>query len=224
MLAGVAWMGFLFVQGPTFRINTVTVEGLSHLTREDAVRLAAIPPGATQPSLPKREIERRIEAEPWVASARVRRRLPDAIVIQIEERRPGAVVDIGGTDLWVVSVDGYWLGERSVAETQALSVRDVVDVVPVRGERVESETVLNAVRVATGLSDELRSITRVISAPSVERTALILEDEVEIFIGDSDDLALKDRIAREILSKQKGRVVYINVRVVSSPTWRGLDQ
>jgi cell division protein FtsQ len=104
-----------------------------------------------------------------------------------------------------------------------IPIRDIEAVTPVAGTRIRSESLLNAVRVAAGLSDELRSVTRMISAPSVEKTALITHDEIQIYIGDVEGLEEKDRVARAILEKEKGKLVYINVRVASSPTWRGLD-
>ena len=86
-----------------------------------------------------------------------------------------------------------------------------------------SKELLNATKVATGLSPELKAMTRAISAPTVDKTAVITNDDVEIFIGAATQLAAKDRIIREILRREKGKVVYINVRVVERPTWRGLD-
>ncbi len=66
-------------------------------------------------------------------------------------------------------------------------------------------------------------MTRAISAPTVDKTAVITNDDVEIYIGAATQLAAKDRLIREILRREKGKVVYINVRVVERPTWRGLD-
>lgn len=212
-----------FVSGPTFQVDSIEISGTRHLTREAVIGLAAVPDGTSLLRVDGRAVRTRIEADPWVASVVVKRRLPDTLVIEVTEREPAAVIDTGGTDLWVVSADGYWLGERTSAETGTLSIRDLEEVDPQPGKPVASETLINAVRIAAGLSDELRARTRVISAPTIERTALILEDDIEVFIGDSEDLELKDRVAREILEEQKGRLVYINVRVVSSPTWRGLD-
>lgn len=212
-----------FASGPTFHVDSIEVSGTRHLTPEAVLGLAAVPDGISLLRVDRRAIRTRIEADPWVAAAEVKRRLPDTLVIEVSEREPAAVIDTGGTELWVVSADGYWLGERTSAETGTLSIRDLEEVDPQPGRRASSETLINAVRIAAGLSDELRARTRVISAPTIERTALILEDDIEVFIGDSEDLELKDRVAREILEEQKGRLVYINVRVVSSPTWRGLD-
>jgi len=134
-----------------------------------------------------------------------------------------AVVDTGGTALWVVASDGVWLGERSDAESATVVVRDVGGLRPVAGRRSSSKELANAIVVARGMSEELRSMTRAISAPTIDKTAILTEDDVEIFVGDADQIADKDRIAREILEREKGKVVYINVRVVDRPTWRGLE-
>ena len=212
-----------FASGPTFFVDSIEVKGARHLTRDTVLELARVPDGTSLMRVDKRAVRSRIEADPWVASAVISRRLPGTLVIEVMERKPAAVIDTGGTELWVVSADGYWLGERTASETGTLSIRDLDEVDPVPGERASSDTLINAVRIASGLSDQLRARTRVISAPTIERTALILDDDIEVFIGDAEGLELKDRIAREILEEQAGRLVYINVRVVSSPTWRGLD-
>jgi hypothetical protein len=34
----------------------------------------------------------------------------------------------------------------------------------------------------------------------------------------------KDAVITSILARQKGKLVYINVRTPDRPTWRGLDQ
>lgn len=212
-----------FASGPAFFVDSIEVSGTRHLNRDAVLSLARVPGGTSLLRLDKRAVRTRIEADPWVASVVISRRLPGTLVIELTEREPAAVIDSGGTELWVVSADGYWLGERTAAETGTLSIRDLEEVDPAPGKQASSETLINAVRIASGLSDQLRARTRVISAPTIERTALILDDDIEVFIGDAEGLELKDRIAREILEEQEGRLVYINVRVVSSPTWRGLD-
>lgn len=222
-LAALGWGLHALFTGPAFQTREIEVRGTRELSRDDVLLLAEVPPDVALLELDTRGVRRRVQADPWVESAQVSRRLPDTLVIEIVERVPGAIVDTGGADLWIVSVDGHWLGTRTTEASGTLSIREVGDITPEAGERVESEVVMNAVKVASGLSPELRARTRMISAPTIERTALILDDETEVFIGEAEDLALKDRIAREILAREK-RVVYINVRVPSSPTWRGLGR
>jgi len=83
--------------------------------------------------------------------------------------------------------------------------------------------VTNALAVLRGLSPELKAQVKAISAPSVDKTALVLNDGVQVFIGSATEMARKDLITRGILAREKN-IVYINVRVVDRPTWRGLEQ
>ena len=217
------WGALAATRAPMFRVDSIQTIGGRHLDRAAILKIAAIPPNTALPWLPVSAIERRLERSAWVEKARVSRDYPSTVRIAIQERRPVAVVDAGGTDLWVVSTDGHWLGRRSAEESGVVVVRDVGDVKPAVGARVVSKELLNAVKVATGMSPQLKAMTRAISASTVDKTAIITNDDVEIYIGSATQLAAKDRLIREILRREKGKVVYINVRVVERPTWRGLD-
>jgi len=219
-----AWGVVSLYQAPLFRVQKIVVTGVSHLDRAAVLKLAAIPDDATLPRINPRKISAAIEADPWVAAVRVDRDFPRTVRLEVTERRPVAVVDAGGTQLWVVSTDGYWLGRRSGEESGVVVVRDIERLAPKAGTKARSPELTNAVRIIAGLSDELRAQTRLVSAPGIEKTALITDDDVEIFFGEATQIAKKDRIAREILKSEKGKVVYINVRVVESPTWRGLNE
>lgn len=223
LVAMLAWGVVAVTRLPALAITRVEVTGNKHLDEATVRKLARVGVGSSIVWLPKRSIERRMRSHPWVNEVRVDRDFPDTVRIRVTERTPAIVVDNGGSSLWVVSADARWLGERSVAETGLPVVRDVEMSDPRPGARVDSAETLNALNVVAGLSDELLSMTRVISAPSIEKTALITHDDVEVFVGDATDIRMKDRIAREILRTQAGKVVYINVRVIDSPTWRGLD-
>lgn len=211
---------------PAFGVKAVTVEGTRHLDPDAVIARAQVEEGTSLIWLSKRRISRRLMADPWVRRVEIDRDFPGAVRIIVEERVPAVSIDTGGAEYLVVSSDGLWLGERSAVESDVPVVRDVELPAspPKAGTKVASETILNVIRVVGGLSDELLAITRVISAPSIEKTALITTDDVQVFVGDAQDIAKKDRIVREILRTEKGKVVYINVRVVDSPTWRGLDQ
>ena len=210
-------------RAPLFSVKTVEVAGATHLTRSVVLKRAAIPSDSTLLRVPAKEIEKRLAGEPWVSSARVSRRFPGTLVLTIVERRAVALVDIGGTSLWLVDIDAHWLGRRSGEDTAAvMTIRDIESLKPRAGAQSKSPELKNALAVFVGLSPELREITKTISAPTVDKTALITNKDVQVFVGSSDDISKKDQVAREILAKQKN-VVYVNVRVVDRPTWRGLD-
>jgi cell division protein FtsQ len=73
------------------RVDEIRVEGRA--TTDRATILAALGAGPGTPILavdPARA-ERRLEALPWVSSAMIERRLPDAVYVRLVERRPMAL-------------------------------------------------------------------------------------------------------------------------------------
>ena len=207
---------------PIFPVKSVVVTGLQRLTREQVLQQAAIPADATLPRLSAAEIERRLEADPWIARVRIVRHYPSTIELRVAERTPMAIVDAGGTKLWLVDGLAVWLVKASSDQSSTLpSIRDIENLAPKAGTQSPSLELRNALQVWQGLSAEMRGRVKTISAPTVDRTALILAHGVQVFVGSSSDIAKKDQVARAILAQHEN-VVYVNVRVVNRATWRGL--
>ncbi len=223
-LAVSVWAVSALARSEIFRLERIVVSGTRHLTADEVRALAQVPDGSTLFTISTRRIERAVATSPWVEEVAASREFPHGLRVNVTERVPVIVVDAGGKDLWVVSRDGRWLGERSAVESGVPVVRDVERPVARPGRRVEAPEILNAASLASALSDEMLAQTAYISAPSIERTAIVTKDEVEVFFGQARDVATKERIALEILRREKGRVVYVNVRVVESPTWRGIGE
>jgi cell division protein FtsQ len=215
----------LIYRSSVFSIGRVDVVGARRLTKDQVRAIAQVPADATLLRLPVRDIEARLRRSPWVATAEVSRDFPDGLRIRITEREPAALVDAGGSAIWQVDATGVWLAPDSGETTSSLVlIRDVPGLDPAPGRRTRSETLMNAVEVARQLDTYLRPLVRTVVAPAIDKTALITADDVEIFVGSSDDIARKQEIARKILQQQAGKVVYINVRSVDRPTWRGLPE
>jgi cell division protein FtsQ len=213
----------LLMRSSVFTVTTVEVQGVDRLSEEEVLALAAVPDDATLLRFPAGDVADRLLANPWIEDVSVNRDFPDTMVITVVERTPSAQLDLG-EQYWVVDSEGYVLEEKSLEETSTLVVvRDVQDAQPVIGERVEEEELLNALAVLSGLSDELRDQVRTVSAVSVDETALITEDGIEILFGEATEVERKDVVTREILEQQEGLVVFIDVRTVDVPVWRGLE-
>lgn len=225
LLAVVAaiWGVNALLDASVFAVESVEVTGVTRLTEQHVIDLAGIPGDATLLNIGTAKIVQRIEADPWVDSVELDRDFPSTLKIAVTERVPVVMVDAGGTDLWLVDADATWLGPRTADDTDTVTIRDVADLEPAAGTKATSKELINAIAVARGIGEELRSATRAVSAPSIEKTAIITNDDIEVFVGDAENITDKARIATEILEREKGKVVYINVRVVDRPTWRGLE-
>jgi cell division protein FtsQ len=212
----------LLYRAPIFVVGRVEVVGVAHLTAARVRALAAVPGDATLIRFPADAVAERVARDPWVEAVSVSRVFPDGMRIRVTERRPVALVDAGKV-FWLIDAGGFVIARRSTEDTASLPViRDVPGLDPKAGRKSSSEPLLNAVRVLAGMSPEIVSTVRAISAATIDGTTLFTKDRIEIVVGEASDLATKDMLARRILTEQHGKVVSIDVRTVDRPTWRGL--
>lgn len=224
-IGALTWGAVALYRSDAFAIERVDVVGNDRVTAEEILELAEVPEDATLLRFPGAAIGARLESDPRIARAAVTRDFPDAMRIRVDERTPEAYVDLGTSTLLVVDPDAFVVATETPEATSTLVVvRDIPPFEPVPGEIAQSAELKNALSVLGGLSSELRERVRAISAPSIDKTTLITTDGIEILVGPVDDMARKDLIARRILDEQAGKVVYINVRSVDRPTWRGINK
>lgn len=211
-------------RSPLFTVSRVEVEGADNLGAERVTALARVPSDASLLRFPADAVAARVGTDPWVESVTVSRVFPDGMRIRVVERRPVAMVD-AQTTFWLIDATGMVIAKRSAEQTSAaIVIRDVpgLDLKP--GRRTVSEPLLNAVKVLNGLSTDVISQVKSVSAPTVDGTTLFTRDKVEIVIGQAAEIAKKDALVRRILDEQRGKVVSIDVRTTDRPTWRGLTK
>jgi cell division protein FtsQ len=209
-------------RAPIFPVTAIRVTGNHRLTGTQVAAAAHVPVGTTLLRVQAGAIEQSLKTQPWIGEAKVIRHFPGTLELHITERTPVAIVDAGGTHVWLVDGSGVWIANASTEPSSALpTIRDVEGLAPRAGVASPSPELRNALQVWQGISPELRAKVRGISAPTIDKTALILAHGVQVFIGSSEEVSQKDARARLILSKYKN-VVYINVRVLNSVIVRSL--
>lgn len=228
---------------PLFSIKQVTVSGVEHLTGAEMTTLANVPSDTTLLRVDAGAIEQSILRDAWVADVDVQRVFPDTLNLAVTERKIGATVEVTSkdgatTETWALSTDGMWLCAIPEEGSQAaeglspkifedaaavLSIKDVgPGVSPQIGAYCTDDLITNALDVVTGLTTELKEQVVSVSAQSAESTKLTLGSNVEIDFGVAEDIREKERICLQLLADNPGKVAYINVRVVESPTWRAV--
>jgi cell division protein FtsQ len=88
-------VGRLLSDSDFFRIDSVRVADLQRVSREEILSLSDIQPGMNIFNLDLEMIGRKIEENPWIATASVQRIFPREVSIQVTERVPRAVVSLG---------------------------------------------------------------------------------------------------------------------------------
>lgn len=94
-VSGAVLMTRLVSDSGFFRIERIRVADLQRVSREEVLSLSDIQPGMSIFDLDLEMIGRKIEENPWVATASVQRVFPREVSIRVTERVPQAVVSLG---------------------------------------------------------------------------------------------------------------------------------
>jgi cell division septal protein FtsQ len=118
-----AFLGYRWLTGSErFALAGVDVRGVQQLTEDDVARAVRPSFGQNVFQLSLDSIEQRLRAEPWVADVSVKRQLPDHLVVEIDEHRAVAVVDLDGLYLADASGRVFKRADLSRGEARGLPV------------------------------------------------------------------------------------------------------
>lgn len=87
-----------------FRVREVKVEGGRKIPKETLLSLTVMEGMPNLFSVRLKEVVKRLESHPWIEQVRVRKVFPDKILIQIDERKPMAIVQLN--ELFYVDTQG----------------------------------------------------------------------------------------------------------------------
>ena len=87
-----------------FRVREVEVEGGRKIPKETLLSLTVMKGMPNLFSVRLKEVVKRLESHPWIEQVRVRKVFPDKILIQIDERKPMAIVQL--EELYYIDTKG----------------------------------------------------------------------------------------------------------------------
>jgi cell division protein FtsQ len=82
--------------GETFRLRKIVVQGHRVAHEHEILTRAALKPGLPLLGFQSVEAEARIRQHPWIQGVRMQRSWPSTLIIQVEEHRPLAMINLEG--------------------------------------------------------------------------------------------------------------------------------
>lgn len=120
-IAGAGLFGYRWLtSSPRFALAGLEVRGARELTTADVAAALGPAMGENLFQLPLDQIEQRLRAQPWIADVSVSRRLPDHLVVEIDEHRAAALVDLDG--LYLVDASGHPFKRADLARGEAVGL------------------------------------------------------------------------------------------------------
>lgn len=201
---GAMLAGRLLLDSDFFRVDSVEVANNSRIDSEEIIALSDIETGQNMFSLDLPMIGSRIEGNPWIATASVERIFPRRVVIDVRERRPRAIVNLG----YLYYVDGNGEVFKLLDSDDSLDYPIVTGIG--RGEMLnDGEDVSRRLVRAMALLRELEGrqyfnledISEVHSDPRKGLTLFTYRGGIPVFMGKKDfgsKLARLEKIYKEI--------------------------
>jgi len=100
----VHWVYIHLLGDPYFRVREVEVEGGRKVPQDTLLSLTALEGMPNLFSVNLKEVVRRLESHPWIEQVRVRKVFPNKILIQIEEKKPMAIIQL--EELYYIDIKG----------------------------------------------------------------------------------------------------------------------
>jgi cell division protein FtsQ len=136
------WVYVHLLEDPYFRVKEVEVEGGRKITKETLLSLTVMEGMPNLFSVKLKEVVKQLESHPWIEQVRVRKVFPNKILIQIEERKPMAIIQL--EELYYIDTQGEIfspVGEKDGYNYPYLTglTRQVLEKDPVEAKRLISK-------------------------------------------------------------------------------------
>ncbi len=196
-------------------VESVEVTGTQELTRQQVLRAAGVPIAAPLAGVDLDAIEIRVRSLATVRSARVSRQWPHDVRIEVEERTPVAVIQVGD-QLRNLDGDGVIFGHLGRAPDDLPRVQSVAVADDAGGvSSTSSDALREAAAVADALEPAFLATVDHLEVETVDRITLALRDGRVVRWGSAEESARKAEVLAALLGQQAE--VY-DVSVPGSPT------
>lgn len=182
LLAGGVWLLWF---SSIFAVTKVEVTGLEDLREQQVLSVVGVTSGDQLVGVDPGDVESRVEAIADVREARVSRKWPDTVVIEVVEREPIAVVEVGGR---LRGLDA----EGAVFDRFAKPPADLprVQTAPDAGR----EALQEAAAVVEALPADLAARVDHVEVATVDQISLVLRDGRTVVWGSAADSDLKAEV------------------------------
>lgn len=205
LLAGAVWL-LLFSR--TLAVRTVAVSGESTLSATRIRDVAQVPRGEPLVLVDLAAVEARVQALAEVRDAAVTRHWPDTVTVEVEERTPVAVVEIGG-GLRGLDVEGVVFREFRSVPAGLPRVETPVD--------TSRDALREAAAVVSALPGDIAGRVDHVEVSTVDQISLALRDGRTVVWGSAEQSDIKAEVLMALL-EQPGATY--DVSVPGQPTVR----
>ncbi len=200
-------LGYVLTNSTLFQVNIITVEGVQHLTAEEIQLASGITNGTNIFSTNLKAAQGKIEDLCRVKTASLERRFPDQIFIEVQERKPVALMEIEN-EIWeideeAVPVQTYEGSSNSLPHIAGPGIQN-----PALPEVLEALSLLP--------ESLLQDLSGIYVDANLDLTATLVP-QTEIHFGPADNLEEKSAVLLEIINYSQQEELKLEYIEISDP-------
>ncbi|MDR3091886.1 MAG: FtsQ-type POTRA domain-containing protein [Clostridiales bacterium] len=206
--AGLLGVVLALTQLPVFGVSKVSVTGLGEgcpVTEAEVRRAAGLPDGANIFLVNTTAARRDLLKNPYIGRARVSKKFPSEVLVDLETRRVRAYVYDSGNFIYIDG-DGRVLDVKPNYTEPLPVVRGLKYSSYTKGEllNVEDSQAFNAVTVTVGLLDFHQLLSDVVYVDVSDLSDISLQTrDYDLILGDARLLSQRMQFVRPVLEKQR---------------------
>ncbi|WP_203335249.1 cell division protein FtsQ/DivIB [Nocardioides limicola] len=208
LLAALVGGGWLVFFSDHLALVDAEVTGVDGLPAQRVISAAELPVGTPLARVDLKAVQSRVEALAPVKSAEVSRAWPDGLRIEVTERVPLAIVEVGGS-IRAMDAEGVLFFGYETAPDGLPRV--------VTGGATQREALAEGAKVIAALPEEVAAEVDHVEVRTVDRISLLLLDGRRVEWGSAEGSAEKARVLAALLAQPAA--VY-DVSVPGQPTTR----
>lgn len=209
---------YVLARSSFFEVREIRVVGNSALDREKLVSVSGINPGQNIFKIDLKASASRLKEIPLVKSVVLSRKLPSAVEIRVEERKPRAILPVEGGFIQVDD-EGVCLQKGDIGSSQLPVVTGENFSAPAPGGRIKSEALDTALAVVRDLPAGLLPMLSEVNVDG-DQVFFYTLDGVQCRLGTASDVPQKGEVLVKVLGelREKGkRIRYIDLSFTGSP-------
>ncbi len=122
LLSAVCWMGYIYLTtNPYFALEEVRIKGNDRISKKRIQELLPIKAGDTLFTFNKKLLVERLKEEPFVKDIKIKRKIPQTLLLTIEERIPILLVAVKGV-FWEIDAEKFLLSKIDPSRSPLLRV------------------------------------------------------------------------------------------------------
>lgn len=211
---------FLLMNSAWFRVDSITVLGNQHLTKEKVILASGLSAGDNLLTETPSIVRTRLMQNPWIKQVKVDHRFPGGVRITVTERKPETMIKYYGSFL---VLDGEFRVLELVEDVNVRKLSVVTGVEVPRallGEQLSDPRLDGAIKCLRALQEPWRTEIAEVNIGEAGDLILYSRDAVTIFVGQAVNLEVKMAELAAVWNdiRQKGLLVeYIDLRVEGQP-------